>query len=502
MRELLLIDRFDEAATELGQMGNARPILATLAWVEWRRGHLRPAITQMKRAYPEWVSAAGDHLPDGVWRILFPLRYEEELVLAARQEGLDPALVAGLIMQESTFDAGARSVAGARGLMQIMPATGRGIARRKGVRFRTASLSDPRTSLDFGTFYLRQIGERFGGAVEKALAGYNAGPNRASEWAQRRPGMTEEEFIETIPFTETRFYVRLVLANRAQYRRIYGLGVEPGTGHGRYAGVSFRMGDFKTKIDPKVLERDADVRLDGRQADQLRPVTISTGYLKHAEGSCLIELGDTRVVCAVSFEDRVPLFLRGKGEGWVTAEYGMLPRATTTRSQREASRGGPSGRTQEIQRLIGRALRAVVDMKAVGERTVWVDCDVIQADGGTRCASITGAFVALVQGLDVLRRKGTLKTVPVSDYVAAVSVGRVGDGLLLDLKYEEDSAAHVDMNVVKTGDGRFIEVQGTAEGEPFTDEEMAGLLAAAEKGIQQLVALQKEALGGFDPKKP
>ena len=265
--------------------------------------------------------------------------------------------------------------------------------------------------------------------------------------------------------------------------------------------MSFRMGDFKPKIDPAVLERDPGVRLDGRRHDQLRPVTLTTGYLKHAEGSCLIELGDTRVVCAVSFEDRVPMFLRGKGEGWVTAEYGMLPRATTSRSQREASRGKQSGRTQEIQRLIGRSLRAVVDMKKVGERTIWVDCDVIQADGGTRCASITGAFVALVEGLSALRKKGALKEMPISDYVAAVSVGRVGEDLLLDLKYEEDSSAHVDMNVVKTGDGRFVEVQGTAEGEPFTDEEMSALLASADKGIQDLVELQKKALGGFDPKK-
>jgi len=266
--------------------------------------------------------------------------------------------------------------------------------------------------------------------------------------------------------------------------------------------VSFRMGDFKSKIDSAVLQRDAGVRLDGRQADQLRPVTLTTGYLKHAEGSCLIEMGDTRVLCAVSFEDRVPIFLRGKGEGWVTAEYGMLPRATTSRNQREASRGHQSGRTQEIQRLIGRALRAVVDMKKVGERTVWVDCDVIQADGGTRCASITGAYVALIHALEGLRKKGAIKEIPVSDYVAAVSVGRVDEALLLDLKYEEDSTAHVDMNVVKTGDGRFVEVQGTAEGEPFTDEEMTRLLATADKGIRELVALQKKALGGFDPTKP
>jgi ribonuclease PH len=265
--------------------------------------------------------------------------------------------------------------------------------------------------------------------------------------------------------------------------------------------VSFRMGDFKPKIDPAVLERDARVRLDGRAPDQLRPVKITTGYIKHAEGSCLVEVGDTRVVCTVSFEDRVPPFLRGQGEGWITAEYGMLPRATTTRSQREASRGRPSGRTQEIQRLIGRSLRAVVDMKALGERTVWIDCDVIQADGGTRCASITGAFVALVEALRALHKKGALKELPITDHVAAVSVGKVGDKVLLDLKYEEDSTAHVDMNVVKTGDGRFVEVQGTAEGEPFSDDEMLELLAAADKGIRELVEAQKKALGGFEPKR-
>jgi ribonuclease PH len=265
--------------------------------------------------------------------------------------------------------------------------------------------------------------------------------------------------------------------------------------------VSFRLGDFKGRIDPAVLKRENGTRKDGRRPDQLRPVRVTTGFLKHAEGSCLVEVGDTRVVCAVSFEEKVPPFLKGKAEGWVTAEYGMLPRATTTRSPRESSRGGPSGRTHEIQRLIGRSLRAVVDMKALGERTVWVDCDVIQADGGTRCASITGAFVALVEGLRRLRRQGTLASMPVRDFVAAVSVGRVGDRILLDLDYEEDSSAHVDMNVVKTGGGRYVEVQGTAEGEPFADEEMQKLLSAADQGIRELVAIQKKALGDFDPTK-
>jgi ribonuclease PH len=265
--------------------------------------------------------------------------------------------------------------------------------------------------------------------------------------------------------------------------------------------MSFRLGDFKQKIDPTVLKREPGMRPDGRAHDQLRPITISPGYLKHAEGSCLVEVGDTRVVCAVSMEERVPPFLKGRGEGWVTAEYGMLPRATTTRSQREAAKGAPSGRTHEIQRLIGRSLRAVVDMKALGERTLWVDCDVIQADGGTRCASITGAFVALVEALRRLKKGGQVAEVPITDYVAAVSVGKVGETIVLDLNYEEDSTAHVDMNVVKTGRGRFVEVQGTAEGEPFTEDEMAALMAAADKGIKELVALQRKATGDFEPRK-
>jgi len=264
--------------------------------------------------------------------------------------------------------------------------------------------------------------------------------------------------------------------------------------------LSFRLGDFGPQIDPKVLSREPGTRADGRGPAELRPVRLTTGFLKHAEGSCLVEVGDTRVVCAVSFEDKVPPFLKGKGEGWVTAEYGMLPRATSTRSPREVVKGAPSGRTHEIQRLIGRSLRAVVDMKALGERTVWVDCDVLQADGGTRCASITGAFVALVLGLRQRRRAGGPAEIPVTDYVAAVSVGKVGEAILLDLNYEEDSTAHVDMNIVKTGRGRFVEIQGTAEGRPFSDEELAALMASADKGIRDLVALQKKALGDFEPK--
>jgi ribonuclease PH len=266
--------------------------------------------------------------------------------------------------------------------------------------------------------------------------------------------------------------------------------------------VSFRLSDFKPQIDPAVLKREPGTRIDGRAADALRPITFTPGYLKHAEGSCLVEVGDTRVVCAVSVEDRVPPFLKGKGEGWITAEYAMLPRATNTRSQREVVKGAPSGRTHEIQRLIGRSLRAVVDLKCLGEKTLWVDCDVLQADGGTRCASITGSFVALVEAVRRLRKQGALAEIPVTDYVAAVSVGKVGELILLDLNYEEDSTAHVDMNIVKTGRGRFVEVQGTAEGEPFSEDEMRELMAAADKGIKDLVALQRKATSDFEPRKP
>ena len=258
--------------------------------------------------------------------------------------------------------------------------------------------------------------------------------------------------------------------------------------------MSFRLGDFKQQIDPSVLKRDGPGRRDGRAVDQLRGLKLTTGYLRHAEGSCLIELGDTRVVCAVSLEEKVPPFLKGKGEGWVTAEYGMLPRATTTRSPRETSRGGPSGRTHEIQRLIGRSLRAVVDLKALGERTVWVDCDVIQADGGTRCASITGAFVALVDGLRRVRRQGTLAQLPVRDFVAAVSVGIYDGRPVLDLDYEEDSGCDTDMNIVMTGNGGIIEVQGTAEKTPFTEEQFLGLLTLARRGVGKLIDLQRLAV--------
>jgi ribonuclease PH len=238
-------------------------------------------------------------------------------------------------------------------------------------------------------------------------------------------------------------------------------------------------------------------RTHARPVDQLRPTVLTPHYLEHAEGSVLIEAGRTRVICTASVEDKVPPFLRGAGKGWVTAEYGMLPRATATRNSREASRGKQSGRTQEIQRLIGRSLRAVTQLEALGERTVWIDCDVIQADGGTRTAAITGGFVALVLALQRLKERGTLKRIPVTDHVAAISVGIVKGAPLLDLAYDEDSTADVDMNVVMTGDGRFIEVQGTAEGAPFTRESHDALLALAEAGIGELVSLQREVVGEF-----
>jgi ribonuclease PH len=237
------------------------------------------------------------------------------------------------------------------------------------------------------------------------------------------------------------------------------------------------------------------IRQYDRAPTELRPTHITPNYLIHAEGSVLIEVGQTRVICTASVEDRVPPFLRGTGKGWVTAEYGMLPRATTTRSTREAASGKVGGRTMEIQRLIGRSMRSVVRLNDLGERTVWLDCDVIQADGGTRTASITGAFVALVLALDRLKQNEQLKTIPVGDYVAATSVGIVGGMPLLDLAYEEDSKADVDMNIVKTGDGRYIEVQGTAESEPFDRGALTGLLELADAGIAQLIDKQRAIVG-------
>jgi len=236
-------------------------------------------------------------------------------------------------------------------------------------------------------------------------------------------------------------------------------------------------------------------RTDGRAADQLRPVVIRPDYIRHAEGSVLIEVGDTRVICTASVEDKVPPFLQRTGKGWVTAEYGMLPRATTERTQREASRGKQGGRTMEIQRLIGRSLRASIDPTLMGERTIWIDCDVIQADGGTRTASITGSFVALGLALGKLYLGGRMVSWPIKEWVAAVSVGLVGGTPSLDLNYEEDSKAGVDMNVVGTDKGRFVELQATAEAGTFTDEELQSLLALARAGIDRLFETQRETLG-------
>ncbi|GLI38976.1 ribonuclease PH [Geobacter hydrogenophilus] len=236
------------------------------------------------------------------------------------------------------------------------------------------------------------------------------------------------------------------------------------------------------------------MRSDGREAGSLRGINITRHYIKHAEGAVLVEFGDTKVICTASVEEGVPPFLRGKGTGWVTAEYSMLPRSTHTRSSREAARGKIGGRTHEIQRLIGRSLRAVTDLTLLGERSVLVDCDVIQADGGTRTASITGAYVALVDALHLLVERGTLPSLPIKEAVAAVSVGIVDGKILLDLNYVEDSAAEVDMNFVMTSSDRFVEVQGTAESEPFTVEQMDGMRVAAVEGIRKLFSIQNEAL--------
>jgi ribonuclease PH len=239
------------------------------------------------------------------------------------------------------------------------------------------------------------------------------------------------------------------------------------------------------------------MRSDGRLDEQLRPTRITPNYLFHAEGSVLVESGRTKVICTASVEDRVPPFRRNTGKGWVTAEYGMLPRATTTRTQREASAGRVGGRTQEIQRLIGRSLRAVTKMEELGERTITLDCDVIQADGGTRTASITGAFVALVLAINKMREQDLIRTIPIVDYVAATSVGIVEGMPMLDLAYAEDSKADVDMNIIKTGAGLYIEVQGTAEAMPFGREGLNRLLDLADTGIRQLIALQRGFVGNI-----
>ena len=238
------------------------------------------------------------------------------------------------------------------------------------------------------------------------------------------------------------------------------------------------------------------MRADGRRADELRPVQIATGFVETAGGSALISVGRTRVICTASVDENVPAWMRGRGRGWVTAEYGMLPASTGERRPRDVTKGRPDGRTTEIQRLIGRSLRAVVDMEALGERTVWLDCDVLQADGGTRCASICGAWVALNQALSVLVERGDLPRLPLTDSVAAVSVGVVNGTPVLDLPYVEDSRAESDMNVVMTGGGQLVEVQATAEGATFSRGELDVLLDLAEAGIGRLTALQREAVGG------
>lgn len=238
------------------------------------------------------------------------------------------------------------------------------------------------------------------------------------------------------------------------------------------------------------------MRNDGRAAGSLRPVSIKTEYLKYAEGSCLIEMGNTKVICSASIEDGVPPFLRNKGKGWITAEYGMLPRSCQTRIPREASTGKRSGRTFEIQRLIGRSMRAAFDFDKLGERTVWIDCDVIQGDGGTRCASITGSFVAVCLALESLKKRGVVGEIPLLHHVAAVSVGIVDGKPCLDLSYEEDSSAEVDMNVIMTDAGEFVEVQGTAEKEPFSHEMMRKMIDLAEKGVSRLIKIQKDTLKG------
>ncbi len=237
------------------------------------------------------------------------------------------------------------------------------------------------------------------------------------------------------------------------------------------------------------------MRPDGRMPEKMREVKIQRGFLAHAEGSVLVEIGTTKVICAVTVEEKAPMFLEGTGKGWVTAEYGMLPRSTQTRSPREASRGKVGGRTHEIQRLIGRSLRAVTDLKAVGDHTLVVDCDVLQADGGTRTASITGSFVALYDAFLFMKQQGVIKKIPLLDYVAATSVGILDGKNILDLCYAEDSKAEVDMNVVMTGKGQFVEVQGTAERNPFSGEQLQALLKLAGSGIQELVGVQKKLIG-------
>lgn len=237
------------------------------------------------------------------------------------------------------------------------------------------------------------------------------------------------------------------------------------------------------------------VRFDGRRKDQIRPVKVTRNFIKHAEGAVLIEMGDTKVICTASIEEKVPPFLKGKGSGWVTAEYAMLPRATHERSPREAVKGKQGGRTLEIQRLVGRTLRSVIDMTQLGERTIWIDCDVIQADGGTRTASITGAFIALADACAVLKKKDLLKKLPLTDYLAAISIGKVGGEVMVDLAYTEDSMAEVDLNLVMTGQGQYVEIQGTAERTPFAKSDLDEFLNLGWQAIQRLTTIQKELIG-------
>lgn len=239
-------------------------------------------------------------------------------------------------------------------------------------------------------------------------------------------------------------------------------------------------------------------RIDGRRRDEVRPVKITRNFIKHAEGSVLMEMGGTKVICTASVEEKVPPFLRDKKVGWVTAEYAMLPRATHERTPREAVKGKQGGRTLEIQRLVGRALRSVTDMADMGERTIWIDCDVIQADGGTRTAAITGSFIALADALNVLKKRELIKKRPLTDYLAAISVGRVGGEVLVDLAYEEDSKAEVDMNLVMTGRGRYVEVQGTAERQAFEKKDLDEFLSLGWKAIKSLVELQKDLIGALE----
>jgi ribonuclease PH len=236
------------------------------------------------------------------------------------------------------------------------------------------------------------------------------------------------------------------------------------------------------------------MRINGRKFDQARPIRITRSYTKYAEGSVLMEAGETKVICTASIEEKVPFFLKGKGEGWITCEYNMIPRATHSRKPRDISRLKMDGRTMEIQRLIGRALRSVVDLKAIGERTIWIDCDVIQADGGTRTASITGAFVALVDAVNKIHRQTPFAVYPIREFVSAISVGVVSGETLVDLCYEEDSKAKVDMNIIMTGSGEFVEIQGTGEESPFSRAELNELLELGEKGIKQVIQAQKDSL--------